>query len=243
VTWALPPVPFAPSVPTSCEAPGYPFLRRPSTDRPRIDERGATICEVAQLVVIDGAVRPGTVDDGRALTDGWYYDDFSGELQRGCAGRIEFTPAAKPPTGVRVRMQCTGAVGASEDDMCSSSDASADNDSVGEACLPATAPEGGFDDTQVYVDLAHADCSGGPCIAYHLRGDPGPDCVPNPGSGVVCPSPQEVRDRLYCSCRCDAPEGALECACPDGFSCVTLFDQGGPAVVGGYCVRNGTFTE
>ena len=124
------------------------------------------------------------------------------------------------------------------------SNASADNDAVGDACLPATIPEDGFSDTEVYVDLAHPDCGGGPCLVYRLRGDPRPECAPKHSDPpIVCPTPQDVRERLYCSCRCDAPNGGPECACPGGFSCVSVIEQGGPAVAGGYCVRDGTFTQ
>jgi hypothetical protein len=47
---------------------------------------------------------------GNSFSDGWYYDDFSDEVARECTGdtkqRVAFTPAAKPPTGVTVKLEC-----------------------------------------------------------------------------------------------------------------------------------------
>ncbi len=108
--------------------------------------------------------------------------------------------------------------------------------------MPAT----GFDDQEVYLGTADSECGGGVCLAYHLRGDPSPSCVPSagatPGDTHLCASPTDVQERMYCSCRCNAPDGYAECGCPDGFTCVDGLDQGSPELQGGYCVRNGTFT-
>jgi hypothetical protein len=52
--------------------------------------------------------------------------------------------------------------------------------------------------------------------------------------------------RVYCSCRCSAPEGdpGELCECPEEFFCVDdVVPAGVPGVRGGYCVRDGTFTD
>ena len=167
VEWVLPVGPIAPGVPASCESDSYPFLRRPGADRPRIDETGGMICEVAQLAV----------EGGPPSGEGWYYDDFSADVPAGCPGRIEFTPSAKPPTGVQLRMRCYGPVDPpAGGGMCSLSSMSGDASPVGEPCTPRVSPEGGLDDSQVYLDLASSTCGGAPCVAYHIRGDLRADC-------------------------------------------------------------------
>jgi hypothetical protein len=86
-------------------------------------------------------------------------------------------------------------------------------------------------------------------MVYRLRGDPREGCIPIPPDpasgdpGNVCATAADVEDRIYCTCRCDAPDGYAECACPDGFSCVDVFEQGGGDIRGGYCARDGTFTR
>jgi hypothetical protein len=129
---------------------------------------------------------------------------------------------------------------------CSAGAKSASNDRVGHACLPQAIPESGFDDREAYLGTSDADCGGGVCLVYHLRGDPRPNCVPTPtvtpADMRVCAAAAEVQSRVYCSCRCNAPDGYAECGCPDGFACVDVLDQGGPEIRGGYCVKNGTFT-
>ena len=112
---------------------------------------------------------------------------------------------------------------------------------VGDRRLPASIPENGFDDCEAYVATSdNEDCGGGVCLVYHLRGYSRAACVADPQSDYVCADRNELEDRVYCSCRCDAPEGYAECACPDGFACQDVLDQGGANVAGGYCVREGT---
>jgi len=40
--------------------------------------------------------------------EGWFYDDFSPSVLRDCGAgyRIEVTPGARPPVGVRVNLAC-----------------------------------------------------------------------------------------------------------------------------------------
>jgi hypothetical protein len=113
---------------------------------------------------------------------------------------------------------------------------------VGDPCLAEPVPESGFDDREVYLGTSDDDdCGGGVCLVYHLSGDPSADCVATPaGSGKLCANPAEVEGRVYCSCRCSASDGYAQCACPSGFSCQDVLEQGGPDLAGGYCVKNGT---
>lgn len=127
---------------------------------------------------------------------------------------------------------------------------------VGAPCLPEQVPDTGFDDREAYIESSSVQCETRVCMVFRLRGDPregcvetgaavacdpnDPDCVPT----VRCATPAEVRDRVYCTCRCNSGgTGFAECECPDGFSCVDVLEQGGPGVRGGYCVKNGTFTR
>ena len=94
-------------------------------------------------------------------------------------------------------------------------------------------PESGFDPFEAYIESSSVQCETRVCMVYHYEGDP----KANADSA-------EVDDRVYCTCRCNSADtGFSECDCPDGFSCVDVLEQGGPGVRGGYCVRNGTFTE
>jgi hypothetical protein len=123
-------------------------------------------------------------------------------------------------------------------------------ETVGDPCLTLFVPENGFDDAVAYVEGNHPYCDGGACIVYHLEGDPRQECVERggcvPGSSgcnddvLVCADSGDVEARVYCSCRCDAPEGFAECDCPDGFSCVDVLENGPAEISGGYCVRNGS---
>ncbi len=127
---------------------------------------------------------------------------------------------------------------------------------VGAPCLPEQVPEGGFDEREAYIEGSSLDCETRVCLVFRLRGDPRESCEPAGASGcdpdldpqcappVLCADSSEVADRVYCSCRCDSGDtGFSECECPSGFSCVDVLEVGGPQVRGGYCVRDGTFTE
>jgi hypothetical protein len=331
VIWELPSPGQAPTgVPTDCGEAGWPFLLPVDAGTDNEIARGGKRCKVAQLAVRDAAIVPTKVDDV-THDEGWYYDDFSEDVQQGCKTipqqRIAFSPNAKPPTGVTVKLQClnqaltveptadaiedqpmagdfcenvqvngeilTGDAACvvrlangstdsslfchpglkacvtrctSDDDCpklwscddspatlaasdgrahctatCSAGKRSADARKVGARCLPYAIPESGFDPREAYVEFNTPDCGGGICIVHGLDGDPLQGCVPT--QNKKCASPAEVERSVYCSCRCDAPEGYAQCACPDGFSCVTALTQGGPDVSGGYCVRNDSVTR
>jgi hypothetical protein len=110
---------------------------------------------------------------------------------------------------------------------------------TGEICAPEQVPEGGFSSTEAYLETERPQCESGTCMVYRLQGDPRAICedtaTPN------CALRSEVEQRVYCTCRCDAPSGVDECECPSGFSCVPVLELGGPSVEGSYCVRDGTF--
>ncbi|MDD9939546.1 MAG: hypothetical protein OXU20_00660 [Myxococcales bacterium] len=252
--------------PTSCD--DLPFLSEVSDDQPSLAGGGAR-CRLEQLPVRNGDVAAGS---------GWFYDDFSEEL-RGCnpdtPQRIAFSSDAHPPSGVTVLLECgqqviEGGGGSCDgDDDCLRGEQCVDGlcrpgpgtcdqagggnpDRVGEACMPESVPESGFDDREAYLETNNPQCGGNACLVYQLSGDPRPDCVE-----IVCPpddpactprfcaTQEEVRERLYCSCRCDVPEGvdAELCGCPEDFSCVPVLRRGGPGVAGSYCVRTGTISR
>jgi hypothetical protein len=118
VVWELPPPAMAnPAVtPTSCGAARFEFLLPPDEGREAVTDRGGAVCKVAQMrVVADPAAEGGkrfepTDNNGMVYSDGWYYDDFSAEVTLECPGtskqRVAFTAAAKPPTGVTVKLEC-----------------------------------------------------------------------------------------------------------------------------------------
>lgn len=110
---------------------------------------------------------------------------------------------------------------------------------VGRECLPEAVPPGGFDSREIYLETSSAQCGvaggTGTCIVYQLDGDPRTvDCA-------GCPTADEVRDRVFCTCRCSSDvAGASLCACPDGFACVDdVLTTGGDGLRGGYCIRDG----
>lgn len=99
VVWELPPT-VAPgsATPTQCAERSY--LGPVDEGRARMNERGGNNCKVSQLPVVESA----------PLGDGWYYDDFSDELQKLCGAkepqRVAFTDGARPPNGVVVKLEC-----------------------------------------------------------------------------------------------------------------------------------------
>jgi hypothetical protein len=125
---------------------------------------------------------------------------------------------------------------------CSAGSEAASVSHVGRACSPQSIPEGGFDERVAYLGTSDDEsCGGGVCLVYHLRGDPREGCeADSKASTTVCADPDEVESRVYCSCRCDAPDGYAQCKCPSGFSCEDVVEQGGGNIAGGYCVRNGS---
>ncbi len=81
-------------------------------------------------------------------------------------------------------------------------------------------------------------------MVYQLAGDPSTTIEDDP-SCVDCPTQQEVDDRVYCTCRCRAPEGVdtPTCECAEGFTCTDILELGGDGIRGGYCVVSSTVDE
>jgi hypothetical protein len=241
VTWELPPPGKVPAgTPSSCSEP---FLSEPEEGASTTQD-GGQICVVQQLAVSSTEEPNG---------EGWFYDDFSQTVQRGCPStapqRISFTTGATPPTGVTVKLSCAATTATSSSEACDEAFAASTN--VGGQCAPDTVPEGGFDDAEAYVESSSEACGVGPCLVFRLQGDPRDNCAPRSCApddpdclSSVCPSQADIDDRVYCSCRCDGPAGSGPlCECPGGFSCVPVLEQGPETVRGSYCVRNGTFAS
>ena len=103
VVWELPPPGTAPTgTPTQCA--DRPYLSSPEEGRTTTDQDGQ-VCVVHQLAVVGGT--PANTD---GQDQGWFYDDFSEDVQKDCSAatpqRVAFTPAAKPETGVTVKLEC-----------------------------------------------------------------------------------------------------------------------------------------
>jgi hypothetical protein len=111
VVWELPPANMAgPMTPTECGVGNYSFLLPVDEGRESVTDRGGNVCKVAQMAVLGGNVQPADQGDGQMFDEGWYYDDFSEEVAQECPGetqqRVAFTPRAKPPTGITVKLEC-----------------------------------------------------------------------------------------------------------------------------------------
>jgi hypothetical protein len=103
VIWELPAqAPLAEPTPTRCEQ--LPFLSPVSEGSATMNAAGGFNCKVQQLAVTD--VKSQVPPPG----DGWFYDDFTGDVVRSCKPqarqRVAFTPNAKPPSGVTVKLEC-----------------------------------------------------------------------------------------------------------------------------------------
>jgi hypothetical protein len=241
----------------SGDAPGHcsdlPFLT-PSTD--------STTCVVDQVAMNAG--------DASTAEGWYYGEEPAKQCSAALdPAAIHFTDAARAPEGVLVSLACAfvqevaadGKLSSSDGEMCRLPSASAqDIKAVGEACLPKPVPEGGFSEQEVYVQTRSTECATGVCLAFHLNGDPTPGCTEadagdTPACGARrlgdgahpecehaprCADPKNVDDRVYCSCRCKAPDGADECKCPSGFVCIDALQNAHDTLRGGYCVRDGT---
>ncbi len=99
---------------------------------------------------------------------------------------------------------------------------------VGDPCQPEQIPDDGFKETEAYIETSSVQCETRVCGVFKYVGDPRYD------------DPKVVEDRIYCTCRCKAPnEDFAVCDCPDDFECQEVLDLGGEGVRGSYCVRRG----
>ena len=105
---------------------------------------------------------------------------------------------------------------------------------LGESCVPASIPDGGYGPNEIHLESPNVACGVDWCMSFRLQGDPNftleDGCDPDQ---AACPTDAEVEARLFCTCRCDGPEGDETCACSDGFVCETVPG----AEQRGYCVR------
>jgi hypothetical protein len=87
-----------PETPTSCTQ----LQTLLAEDAPtQVGPSGGERCAIQQLAVRDGMVEEGD--------EGWYYDDFTPDLDAMCAKglqRIAFSAGARPPRGVSVKLEC-----------------------------------------------------------------------------------------------------------------------------------------
>jgi hypothetical protein len=105
MVWELPTTKDNPSTITHCSEAAY--LTPPDDGWPLIGPRGGEVCVVHQLSVD----RSGDVPVLRQPNNeqGWYYDDFSSQVQDSCEAtpqRIALTDAISPGTGVVVSLEC-----------------------------------------------------------------------------------------------------------------------------------------
>lgn len=114
---------------------------------------------------------------------------------------------------------------------------------VGDPCLPEQIPEGGFDPSEAYIESSSVQCETRVCMVWKLEGAPQgtPTCMQDP---TKCASEQDVNDRVYCTCRCDAGNSRFaSCTCPSGYTCAPVLEQGSEGVRGSYCVLSKTYTD
>lgn len=118
---------------------------------------------------------------------------------------------------------------------------------VGDPCVPEVVPEDGFNAAEAYLETSSVQCRTRVCMVYQLQGDPSrtrEDCEAEFGTGACPNNPRQIDidERVYCTCRCDAPvgNGAPLCACGDGFTCTQVLDLGGDGIRGSYCVKDET---
>jgi hypothetical protein len=105
VIWELPAQPPTDSnAPTRCSERA--FLGPVEDGQSTINAQGGNNCKMAQLAVSN----PDNLTPPPGA--GWYYDDFTNERQKACTfgsptkQRIAFTLGAKPPSGVKVKLEC-----------------------------------------------------------------------------------------------------------------------------------------
>lgn len=141
---------------------------------------------------------------------------------------------------------------------------------VGDPCIPQAIPAGGFRNGDTVIETTSVMCRTRVCLVYQFTGDPTREIIDENSNtcdvdaavqaahavdaavalddaGQVdettdpgCKTRAEIRDSVYCSCRCGTT-GDLNvptCDCPSGFECRELQPGGGSSVAGSYCVRN-----
>jgi hypothetical protein len=120
---------------------------------------------------------------------------------------------------------------------------------VGDPCEPEVIPATkdskgvnvkGFVKGEYYIEAGSVQCQTRVCGVFNLQGDPSDKCIGTPEN--PCPSRAEVDAKVYCTCRCKAPDSRFAtCTCPSGFQCEEILTKGEVGVRGNYCVKAGTF--
>lgn len=100
------------------------------------------------------------------------------------------------------------------------------SDPAGDPCVPEQVPAGGFASSETYVETESPQCLSRLCIVRGLSGDPSDRCTEG------CASEAQVREHVYCTCRCDESGDREPCACPNGFVCEPT------GMLGSFCVRD-----
>jgi hypothetical protein len=194
-----------------------------------------------------------------SMGEGWYYDEDAHD----CAGAhlaIRFTASAlAPDVDANVYISCytvriaatdeaeadAGTSASDESECVLPKDSARHSSAIGDSCTPRFVPEGGFDERELYVETGSDQCATGACVVYHLSGDPRPDCTAATAGKRGCAKPSDVKQRVYCSMRCDdGPsddghgDSSLPWNCGDGFTCQgDAFLNGPEGLRGGYCIR------
>jgi hypothetical protein len=201
------------------------------------------VCEMRQL----------TSAQRDAGEDGWFLNTHNDECRSDAQASVTFSLAARPSNGTRIDLRCLEAHVLEPDADASaaiepvpiaecSSLPSRPARGIGAGCVPQLVPEHGFDPRQRVLEIGSRACTTGVCLVNQLDGDPRPGCVVDdePPQFRKCPTDSEIEHSVYCSCRCDAPEGEPECECPSGFMCEPMFQDAPAGIRGGYCIRNDT---
>ncbi len=113
---------------------------------------------------------------------------------------------------------------------------------VGDPCTPENIPPGGFDEREAYVETGSVQCRTRVCLVYRYQGDP-TRCEREECDQL---DQQQVADRVFCSCRCRAPEGQPTCECAEGFVCTEdyiISSERVPGTQGAYCVKRDLYCE
>lgn len=130
------------------------------------------------------------------------------------------------------------------------------DEGVGDPCIPEAIPcdsDGkncGYKASESYLETSSVQCRSRLCIVRKLDNgsnnqypsDPRKLCEDEDEPG--CLTEDRLENSVYCTCRCDVPPGVSGgqdlCSCPDGFICREVLTQGGPGVIGSYCVKGVT---
>jgi hypothetical protein len=127
------------------------------------------------------------------------------------------------------------------------------DEGVGDPCIPEAIPcdsagkNCGYKASEAYLEASSVQCRSRLCLVYRLDNDsnnqfpsdPRELCSQNDNADG-CLTNQQLLDSVYCTCRCGGGNGTDNCDCPSGYTCQPVLTQGGPGIVGDYCVKTAT---